>query len=110
MPSALPPSAAFFTARQPGHCVRLDGARSAEPPSSSGIAGATTLSSSCEALREAMHKQYARLNDFLQQHAPESVFLFEDFGWAEVVFTPFFMRFWFLDYYEDFDLPDDPPC
>ena len=26
---------------------------------------------------------------------------------AEAVFTPFFMRFWFLEYYEDFELPPD---
>lgn len=61
-----------------------------------------------DALREAMLKQYAQLDDFLRTHAPGGVFLFEDFGWAEVVFTPFFQRFWFLEYYEDFVLPDTP--
>jgi len=61
-----------------------------------------------DALRDAMLKQYARLDAFLMEHAPEGTFLFEDFGWAEAVFTPFFMRFWFLDYYEGFALPDDP--
>lgn len=61
-----------------------------------------------EALREAMLKQYARLDDFLLEHSPEGVFLFEAFGWAEAVFTPFFMRFWFLEYYEGFALPDEP--
>jgi glutathione S-transferase len=60
------------------------------------------------ALREAMLRQYAALNEFLAQHAPEGPFLFERFGWAEAVFTPLFMRFWFLEYYEDFDLPDEP--
>lgn len=50
---------------------------------------------------------YAMLNDFLEHHSPDSEFLFEDFGWAEVVFTPFFVRFAFLDYYEDFALPED---
>ncbi len=60
-----------------------------------------------ESLREAMLKQYARLNDFLVEHSPSGPFLFEAFGWAETVFTPFFMRFWFLEYYEDFELPDD---
>ena len=60
-----------------------------------------------DSFREGMLKQYARLNDFLVEHAPEGPFLFEEFGWAETVFTPFFMRFWFLEYYEDFDLPDD---
>jgi glutathione S-transferase len=61
-----------------------------------------------DALRDAMLKQYARLDAFLMEHAPEGTFLFEDFGWAEAVFTPFFARFWFLDYYEGFELPDAP--
>jgi glutathione S-transferase len=52
-----------------------------------------------------MLHQYEQLNDFLLEHAPEGPFLFEDFSWAEAVFTPLFMRFWFLDYYEDFQLP-----
>ncbi|MCE9661921.1 glutathione S-transferase family protein [Halomonas sp. M5N1S17] len=58
-----------------------------------------------DALREGMLKQYARLNDFLVEHAPSGPFLYEDFGWAETLFTPLFMRFWFLEYYEDFQLP-----
>jgi len=61
-----------------------------------------------DALREGMLNQYAQLNDFLQQHAPAGPFLFEDFGWTEAVFTPFFQRFWFLEYYEDFELPNEP--
>jgi len=60
-----------------------------------------------EALRDGMLRQYQRLDDFLREHAPSGPFLFEQFGWAETVFTPFFMRFWFLEYYEDFRLPDD---
>jgi glutathione S-transferase len=32
-----------------------------------------------DVLRERMLKQYARLNDFLMEHAPSGVFLFEDF-------------------------------
>lgn len=60
-----------------------------------------------DALREGMLRQYARLNDFLVEHNPAGTFLFEQFGWAEAVFTPLFMRFWFLEYYEDFRLPDD---
>ncbi len=59
-----------------------------------------------DALRLAMLALYARLNDFLLQHAGKGPFLFDEFGWAETVFTPFFMRFWFLEYYEDFELPD----
>lgn len=58
-----------------------------------------------ENLRQGMLDQYARLNDFLMQHNPSGTFLFEDFGLTETVYTPFFMRFWFLEYYEDFDLP-----
>ena len=60
-----------------------------------------------EEFRQGMLERYARLDDFLRQHRPSGSFLFEDFGMAEVVFTPFFMRFWFLEYYEDFELPED---
>lgn len=60
-----------------------------------------------EQLHDNMHRQYAKLDDFLQQHAPDQDFLFADFGWAEAVFAPMFMRFWFLEYYEDFQLPQD---
>lgn len=56
-------------------------------------------------LTAALLVQYARLDAFLAQHAPDGPFLFERFGWAEAVFTPLFMRFWFLDWYEDFELP-----
>src|SRR5213075_2931215 len=58
-----------------------------------------------DAFRDGMLKQYARLDAFLCEHSPDGPYLFEDFGWAETVFTPFFMRFWFLEYYEAFDLP-----
>jgi glutathione S-transferase len=58
-----------------------------------------------DALRDGMLAQYALLDDFLQQHAPGGPFLFDAFGWAECVFTPMFMRFWFLEYYEGFELP-----
>ncbi len=63
---------------------------------------------------DRMLKQYARLNDFLLAYGSSygstgSPFLFDAFGWAETVFTPLFMRFWFLEYYEDFALPDAAP-
>jgi glutathione S-transferase len=58
-----------------------------------------------EEFRRGMLDRYARLDDFLLQHNPQGTYLFEDFGLAETVFTPFFMRFWFLEYYEGFDLP-----
>ncbi|WP_069301295.1 glutathione S-transferase family protein [Neptunicoccus sediminis] len=51
---------------------------------------------------------YRTMNDFLMAHSPEGPFLFESFGLAEAVFTPMFKRFWFLEYYEDFALPDGP--
>lgn len=58
-----------------------------------------------EKMREKMLRLYGQLNDFLVEHSPGGTFLFEEFGWAEAVFTPMFMRFWFLEYYEGFDLP-----
>ncbi|KUF09507.1 glutathione S-transferase [Pseudoponticoccus marisrubri] len=51
---------------------------------------------------------YRQLDDFLQHHAPEGPFLFDRFGLAEAVFTPLFMRFRFLDYYEGYALPEEP--
>ena len=60
-----------------------------------------------DGFREGMLKLYAKINDFLAEHAPEGPFLFEQFGWAETIFTPFFVRFWFLEYYEEFELPHD---
>lgn len=50
---------------------------------------------------------YRSINDFLERHATSDQWLFDDFGWAELVFTPLLMRFWFLDYYEGFRLPKD---
>ena len=50
---------------------------------------------------------YRRLNDFLLRYGSNGPFLFDDFGLAEAVFTPMFKRFWFLEYYEGFDLPED---
>ena len=58
--------------------------------------------------RDRLLKLYAGLNDFLMEHAPDRDFLFDDFGLAEAVFTPMFMRFWFLEYYEGFALPEGP--
>jgi glutathione S-transferase len=58
-----------------------------------------------ERMAEAMRAQYRRLEAFLAWQNPDGVFLFDGFGLAEAVFTPMFMRFWFLDYYEDFELP-----
>ncbi|SDK55020.1 glutathione S-transferase family protein [Aliiruegeria lutimaris] len=49
---------------------------------------------------------YRDINGFLMEHRPEGPYLFDAFGLAEAVFTPIFKRFWFLDYYEDFALPE----
>lgn len=49
---------------------------------------------------------YRDIDDFLDHHNPTGPFLFDDFGLAEAVFTPIFKRFWFLDYYEGFKLPE----
>ena len=55
--------------------------------------------------RAEVDAQYARLDAFLRHYAPDSDFLFGEFGWAEVAFTPMFKRLWFLDYYEDYAIP-----
>lgn len=61
-----------------------------------------------EEKRKALLDQYAWLDDMLRFHNPDGTFLFDRFGWAETVYTPLLMRFWFLDHYEGFALPDDP--
>lgn len=58
-----------------------------------------------EAMADAMTAEYARLDDFLRWQAPAGDFLFEDFGLAETVYASIFARFWFLDYYEGYDIP-----
>ncbi|WP_025897028.1 glutathione S-transferase family protein [Sneathiella glossodoripedis] len=50
---------------------------------------------------------YRDINEFLINFNPEGTYLFDEFGLAETVYTPMFMRFWFLDYYENFTLPDN---
>lgn len=51
----------------------------------------------------------AELDAFLVRHATgDGPWLFDDFGWAEVVYTPFFQRFAFVDYYEGVSVPDGP--
>jgi glutathione S-transferase len=62
-----------------------------------------------DALREGMLKQYAQLNDFLLLHAAAGhVPVREISAGRRAVFAPFFQRFWFLEYYEGFELPDEP--
>ncbi|WP_114964515.1 glutathione S-transferase family protein [Alkalilacustris brevis] len=54
---------------------------------------------------ERMLEEFGKLDAFLTRHNPDGTYLFDRFGLAEAVFTPIFMRFWFLEYYEGFDLP-----
>lgn len=61
-----------------------------------------------EAHRERLLSLYRGLNDFLLEHNPDGTWLFDDFGLSEAVYTPIFKRFWFLEYYEDFVLPEGP--
>jgi glutathione S-transferase len=51
---------------------------------------------------------YQDISFFLDKYNPNGTFLFDEFGLAEAVYTPMFMRFWFLDYFEGFELPDTP--
>ena len=73
------------------------------------VAGYTLVMNQDESQREAklekLLKVYRDLNTLLDQYNPDGTFLFEEFGWAECVYTSMFMRFWFLDYYEGFELP-----
>ncbi|WP_241127791.1 glutathione S-transferase family protein [Novosphingobium terrae] len=55
--------------------------------------------------RAEIDAQYARLDDFLRHYAPDGAYLFDRFGWAEVAFAPMFKRLWFLEYYEDYVVP-----
>ena len=61
-----------------------------------------------ETLRAELLGIYARLSSFLDHNNPGGTFLFDTFGFADLVFTPLMMRFWFLEYYEGFDLPETP--
>lgn len=59
-----------------------------------------------DGLREALLADYRWLNDMLMQHNPDGTYLFDRFGLAECVYTSLMMRFWFLEYYEGFALPE----
>ena len=49
-----------------------------------------------------------KVDAFLRAHSKgDGPWLFDRFGWAEVAFTPFFLRFAFIPYYEGIDLPED---
>jgi glutathione S-transferase len=54
---------------------------------------------------DAMDRQWHKLEDFLAWQQRRAPWLLDRFGLAETVFTPLFMRFWFLEYYEGYELP-----
>ncbi|WP_415146590.1 glutathione S-transferase family protein [Limimaricola cinnabarinus] len=58
--------------------------------------------------REALLGHYIWLNGMLKRHNPKGTWLFDRFGLPEIVYTPLLMRFWFLEHYEGFTLPDTP--
>lgn len=59
-----------------------------------------------ETLRANVDAEFGKLDSFLKRYATGRDFLFEDrFGWAEVAMTPMFKRLWFLEYYEDYEVP-----
>ncbi len=72
-------------------------------------AGYSMVMNRDEAKRETYRARilsiYRAMNDILVNYAPGKTFFFERFGWSEVIFTPMFQRFWFLEYYEGFALP-----
>ena len=61
-----------------------------------------------EACRDTLLAEYKWLNDELAHFNLDGVFLFDEFGLADLTYTSLMMRFWFLDYYEGFALPDTP--
>lgn len=66
-----------------------------------------------EAARDGLVTAYlavlAEIDAFLLRRATgDGPWLFDRFGWAETVFTPFFQRFAFVRYYEGVEPPDTP--
>jgi glutathione S-transferase len=53
----------------------------------------------------AFDAEYAKMDAFLQRYGGDGPFLFEDFGWAEVILTPLLKRLETLAYYEDYAIP-----
>jgi glutathione S-transferase len=49
--------------------------------------------------------QFQRIDAFLSCYSTGD-FLFDEFGWAEVAFAPMFKRLWFLEYYENYVVPE----
>lgn len=77
------------------------------PPLS--VAGYRMIQNQDRALRGALAADvdaaFAKIDAFLRRHATGETYLFDDFGWAEIMLTPAMKRLWFLDYYEDYSIP-----
>ncbi len=56
-------------------------------------------------LRRGVDAQFARLDAFLGDHGSGGDYLYDKFGWAEVVYTPLMKRLRFLEYYEHYEIP-----
>jgi glutathione S-transferase len=54
------------------------------------------------ALATEVDSAFARIDVFLRRRATAHPFLFDRFGWAELMLTPVMKRLWFLEYYEDY--------
>lgn len=59
-----------------------------------------------EACRQAIDAEYEQLDGFLCRYGGAGPFLFENFGWAEVILTPLMKRLECLAYYEDYCIPE----
>jgi glutathione S-transferase len=59
-----------------------------------------------EELRLALDAEYERLDTFLCRYGGPGPFLFDDFGWAEVILTPLMKRLECVVYYEGYRIPD----
>lgn len=56
-------------------------------------------------LAAAVDAAFGKIDAFLRRHARGETWLFDDFGWAEILLTPTLKRLWFLDYYEEYAIP-----
>ncbi len=57
-------------------------------------------------LRLAFDERYRLLDVFLRRHGGAGPFLFDSFGWAEVMLTPLLKRLECLRYYDDYRIPE----
>ncbi len=56
-------------------------------------------------LKLAFDAEYERFDAFLRRFGGEGPFLFDNFGWAEVMLTPLLKRLECLAYYEEYQIP-----